>query len=81
MLHVGDTTTVTVYGRQVILSFAETENPVALGKVKQILLSSFAAHATEPKCKGILAFPSRQRDNIGEGENPMHLENSINAAQ
>lgn len=48
---------------EVSASFAECENTEALGKVKQILLSSFAAYAPKPKGGDILALSPRQRDN------------------
>ena len=50
-------------GYEVSASFAECENTEALGKVKQILLSSFAAYAPKPKGGDILALSPRQRDN------------------
>lgn len=81
MSHERTFTMVAVNGHQVSLSFAECENPAAIGQVKQILLSSYAAHTTEPKCRGILAISPRQRDNEGRGKAPMHLDNFINSAQ
>lgn len=66
-----------VDGYEVSLSFADSSDPAALGQAKQILLSSFINRVPGPKASGILVVPPGQRYNNGEGESPMHLENSI----
>ena len=64
MEHGTQSVQLSVNGYEVSASFAECENAAALGKVKQILLSSFAAHAQKPKGGDILALSPRQRDNL-----------------
>ena len=54
-------------GFEVSATFAESQNAAAIGQVKQILLSSFAAQASPQASKGILAKPSKQRDNHSGG--------------
>lgn len=55
-------------GYEVSATFAEAGNPSALGHVKQILLSSFAANGHKAATKGILDVPSGQRYNINRGK-------------
>lgn len=54
-------------GYEISATFADSENPAALGQVKQILLSSFASNAPKNKAGGILAIHPGQRDNISGG--------------
>lgn len=53
-------------GYEISATFAESRNPMALGQVKQILLSSFVSCATK-RPGDILAITAEQRDNIVEG--------------
>lgn len=55
-------------GYEISATFAEAGNPSALGQVKQILLSSFAANAPKAASKGILDVPPGQRYNISRGK-------------
>jgi len=54
-----------VDGYEVLATFAEDKNTEAIRRVKQILLSSFAARGV--RSKGILVVPPEQRYNIGGG--------------
>ena len=54
-------------GYEVSATFAETENYTAIGRVKQILLSSFAASTPLSQPKGILDGSLKQRDNNSVG--------------
>lgn len=54
-------------GYEISATFADSENPAALGQVKQILLSSFASNTHKNRAGGILAFNPEQRDNISGG--------------
>lgn len=51
-------------GFEVSATFAESQNTAAIGQVKQILLSSFAAQTSPQPSKAILVKSSKQRDNI-----------------
>ena len=54
-------------GFEVSATFAESQNTAAIGQVKQILLSSFAAQTSPQPSKAILVKSSKQRDNNGGG--------------
>lgn len=70
MEHGTQSVQLSVNGYEVSASFAECENTEALGKVKQILLSSFAAYAPKPKGGDILAL-SPGRGIIVVGRRPL----------
>lgn len=70
-------------GFEISATFAESQNTVAIGQVKQILLSSFVAQTTSTRPGVILVKPSEQRDNNGVimvGVVPMHLDKFKNPA-
>lgn len=54
-------------GYEISATFAETGDPAAIGRVKQILLSSFVANSTGSPSKGILDDPAEERDNSSGG--------------
>lgn len=54
-------------GYEISATFAESRNPMALGQVKQILLSSFVDNATR-RPGDILAISPKTRDNIDGGK-------------
>lgn len=54
-------------GYEVSATFADEGDAAALGRVKQILLSSFASRRPAPAPEGILAIGPEQRDNSGRG--------------
>lgn len=56
-------------GFEVSATFSESQNTAAIGQVKQILLSSFAAQTSSAQPKAILAKPTKLRDN-DDGGNP-----------
>ncbi|NCB50275.1 MAG: hypothetical protein EOM54_00135 [Clostridia bacterium] len=60
--------TFAVDGHEVSATFADSRNTVALGQVKQILLSSFANNPSNQRTGDILAIHSETRDNNG-GDN------------
>lgn len=53
-------------GYEISATFAESRNPMALGQVKQILLSSFVGN-TAKRPGDILAISPKTRDNISGG--------------
>ncbi len=53
-------------GYKVSATFAEAGNSTAIGRVKQILLSSFVAGTPVSQPKGILDGSPKQRDNSSE---------------
>lgn len=59
--------TFAVDGYEVSATFAPHQNTAAIGQVKQILLSAFAANTHNPRPGGILAIPPEQRDNNSRG--------------
>lgn len=56
-----------VDGYEVSATFAEAGNPTVIGRVQQILLSSFVASTPVFQLKGILDDSSKQRENDSEG--------------
>ncbi|MPM05141.1 hypothetical protein SDC9_51427 [bioreactor metagenome] len=56
-------TTFSVDGHEVSVTFADSGNTTALGQVKQILLSSFGSNHANCHPGDILAIASERRDN------------------
>ena len=54
-------------GYEISATFAEAGDPAAIGRVKQILLSSFVASSPVSPSRGILDDPDEQRDNNSGG--------------
>lgn len=54
-------------GYEISATFAEAGDPAAIGRVKQILLSSFVATSPGSPPKGILDDSAKERDNSNKG--------------
>lgn len=61
-------TTFAIDGYEVSVTFAERSNTEAMAHVKNILLSAFASHTPEPRCKGTVDATPEVRYNNDRGK-------------